>query len=91
MFGGFGGEILYRPFSKNYAVGAELWNAKQRSYKQNLKFKKYDIETGFINLYYYLPSQDIQFPKGTFLQRLRTSSIFSFFKNGTESLLTFLN
>ena len=88
MFGGFGGEILYRPFSKNYAFGAELWNAKQRSYKQNLKFKKYDIETGFINLYYYLPSQDIQFhiKGGRFLAK--DSGLYfdfsKFFKNGTR-------
>ena len=25
MFMGFGGEVLYRPFSSNYGIGAELW------------------------------------------------------------------
>ena len=40
MFGGVGGEILYRPFEKNYAVGLDLWRVKQRDFDQLFSFKK---------------------------------------------------
>lgn len=30
MYGGFGGEILYRPFGKRFALGAESWLAVKR-------------------------------------------------------------
>ena len=38
MFGGYGGEFLYRPFEKNYGIGFEAWRVRQRDYKQNLTF-----------------------------------------------------
>ena len=33
MFGGLGGEFLYRPFTKNYSLGFSLHRVKQRGYK----------------------------------------------------------
>ena len=32
MFAGIGGEILFRPFHRNFAIGAEAWRVKQREY-----------------------------------------------------------
>jgi len=55
MFGGVGGEILYRPFGSNYGVGAELWRVKQRDYDQMFKFIDYETTTGHINLFYKEP------------------------------------
>ena len=52
MFGGFGGELLYKPFSKNFNIGAELFYVKQRSFNQRFDFQEYRTVTGHINLGY---------------------------------------
>jgi len=59
MFGGIGGEILWRPFSKDYALGAELWRVKQRDYDMRVKFRDYQVTTGHINLYYREPKSSV--------------------------------
>jgi len=59
MFGGIGGEILYRPFSKTYAIGAELWDVKQRGYDQLFSFNEYETLTGHITFYYEEPRSNI--------------------------------
>ena len=61
MFGAIGGEILYRPFNNNYAIGAELWRARQREYKQQFGFRDYETTTGHINFYYKEPRSKIIF------------------------------
>ena len=58
MFGGFGGEIYYRPFESNFSVGLTMHKVKQRDFKQRFKFRKYETVTGHLGLYYDLP-QDI--------------------------------
>jgi hypothetical protein len=60
MFGGFGGEVLYRPFKKNYGIGAELWRVKQRDYDMLFSFRDYMTTTGHINLYLIEPRSRIQ-------------------------------
>ena len=59
MFAGYGGEILYKPFEQNYGIGVELWQVRQRSYRQLLKFQKYETLTGHINLYYKEPKSRV--------------------------------
>ena len=59
MFGGIGGEILFRPFEKNYAIGLELWRVRQREYNQRLDFREYKTNTGFVSLYYTEPRTGI--------------------------------
>ena len=61
MFGGVGGEILYRPFEKNYAVGLDLWRVKQRDFDQKFKFNDYETSTGHLSIYYKDPRTDILF------------------------------
>lgn len=61
MFGAIGGEVLYRPFNANYGIGAELWRAKQRSYKQNFNFRDYETTTGHLNFYYREPRSKVLF------------------------------
>ncbi len=55
MFGGIGGEVLYRPFNKNYSLGLSLHKVKQRGYKQRFSFKEYETTTGHMSLYYDFP------------------------------------
>jgi hypothetical protein len=55
MFGGYGGEVLYRPFDSNFGIGAELWRVKQRAYNQRFKFIDYETTTGHLNLFYKEP------------------------------------
>jgi len=71
MFGGLGGEILYRPLDKNYGIGAELFHVKQREYDQLFSFRDYETVTGFINLYYEMPISQIllQVKGGRFLAK----------------------
>ena len=61
MFGGYGGEFLYRPFYSNYGIGVDLWRVKQRDYHQKLKFRDYETTTGHISLYYHEPRSHILF------------------------------
>jgi hypothetical protein len=52
MFGGFGGEILFKPFNKNFNIGADLFYVKQRSFNQRFDFQDYSTITGHINFGY---------------------------------------
>ena len=61
MFGGYGGEFLYRPFNKNYAIGLEAWKVRQRDYKQDLSFRAYETSTGHINFFYREPNSGVLF------------------------------
>ena len=63
MFGGIGIETLYRPFTKNYGTGMELWRVKQRSYRQLFSFleddNKYMTTTGHFNFYFKEPRSQV--------------------------------
>ena len=61
MFLGVGGELLYRPFFKNYGIGAELWSVQQRDFNMMLGVRDYKTVTGHINLYYQEPLSRIIF------------------------------
>ena len=61
MFSGYGFEYLYRPFTKNFAIGAEVYQAHQRSYNQLLSHSNYETLTGFINYYYFEPRSKVLF------------------------------
>ena len=57
MFGGFGGEVLYRPYQSKWALGLVAHKVRQRAFDQRFKFRKYEVTTGHLEFYY-------QFPKG---------------------------
>ena len=59
MFGGIGTEMLYRPFTKNYALGAEIWRVQQRDYDQMFSFRDYKTTTGHVTLYYQEPKSEV--------------------------------
>ena len=55
MFGGFGGQALYKPFNSNFNISFEGFYVKQREYDQTFKFRKYKTTTAHINIAYLLP------------------------------------
>ena len=57
MFGGFGGEVLYRPYQSKWALGLVAHKVRQRAFDQRFKFRKYEVTTGHLEFYY-------QFPRG---------------------------
>jgi len=59
MYGGYGGEILYKPFNQNFAVGYEFYKVKRREYDQKFSFFDYEVQTDHINFAYYHPSSHI--------------------------------
>ena len=52
MYGGIGGEILYRPFDEPLAFGIDVNWVKQRAYAQNFEFRHYETVTGHISAYW---------------------------------------
>ena len=55
MFGGFGGQILYKPFNSNLNISFEGFYVRQRAYDQKFGFRKYHTSTAHLNLGYLLP------------------------------------
>ncbi len=55
MFGGFGGEILYRPIDRNFSFGFSAHRVRQRGYEQRFSFLDYETTTGHLGFYYDLP------------------------------------
>ena len=60
MFGGAGGEVVYMPDHKQWALGANLYWVKQRDFDQKFGFQDYETTTGFISYYYDLPFYDMR-------------------------------
>ncbi len=59
MFGGYGAEILYRPFESSWAIGAEVFHVQQREYDSRFDFRDYETVSGFVNFYYKEPRSKI--------------------------------
>ncbi|NQV81967.1 MAG: YjbH domain-containing protein [Alphaproteobacteria bacterium] len=59
MYGGYSGEMLYRPFGGRFAAGVDLNYVRQRNFDQRFSFLDYTVLTGHLNLYYDLPWYDI--------------------------------
>ncbi|PJJ96592.1 hypothetical protein CO641_12025 [Lysobacteraceae bacterium NML91-0213] len=54
MYGGVGGEVLYRPFGERWAVGMDINHVRQRDFDQRAGFRDYDITTGHVTGYFTL-------------------------------------
>lgn len=59
MYGGYGGEILFRPFGSRFAAGVDVNWVRQRSFRQRFEFLDYSVVTGHLNLHYNLPYQSL--------------------------------
>lgn len=90
MYAGVGGEILYRPFNKRFAVGAESWLALKRDPNSilNAGLSGDHVATGHINTWYDLPSPDVTIglKAGRYLAEDlgATLSLKKEFKNGAK-------
>ena len=60
MFAGAGGELLYRPFGKRWAIGVDLWTVRQRGYDVLLDLRNYQAITGHLTAYYEVPWHDVR-------------------------------
>jgi len=52
MFGGVGGELLYRPLDTNWAVGVDANYVKQRDWDNMMKFTSYNAVVGNLTAYW---------------------------------------
>ena len=52
MYGGFGGEILYKPFNSNFMIGLEAFKVRKRAFDQRSRFLDYKTTTGHVNFNY---------------------------------------
>jgi hypothetical protein len=84
MYGGIGGEILYRPFDKNYAYGFTAHKVYQRDYDQRFGFRDYSADTGHLQFFYEMPDITFQILAGKYLagDLGATIDVSRRFKNG---------
>lgn len=63
MYGGAGGEILYRPFGKRFALGGEAWLALKRDplADLNMGFNGDRLLSGHLNAWYTMPEDALTF------------------------------
>jgi hypothetical protein len=59
MFAGVGGEMLYRPATANWAIGADLSYVRQRDFNQFFGMQDYTVLTGFVTGYLHFPKARI--------------------------------
>jgi len=55
MFGGFGAQVLYKPFDSNFNISFEGFYVRQRDYEQKFKFRNYRTTTAHLNIGYLFP------------------------------------
>jgi len=60
MYGGVGGEVLYRPFNSSLAFGVDLNRVKQRDFDRKFGFRDYEVTTGHGSLYWQMPWYNIK-------------------------------
>lgn len=60
MFGGVGGEWLYRPFASRTAFGVDLNAVRQRDFRVNFGFRDYSVVTGHATMYWDTGWEDLQ-------------------------------
>lgn len=72
MFGGVGGEVLYRPIDSNIAFGFDVNYVQQRSFEDDFSFRDYKAFTGHASVYWrpeWLPDVQLTLSAGQFLAK----------------------
>jgi hypothetical protein len=71
MYSGAGGEILWRPFDKPFAIGANLNGVVQREYDKGFGLRDFKTVTGHVSLYWATPwyNFDVAVHAGRYLAR----------------------
>lgn len=59
MFGGYGFELLYRPFKSIWGIGMEVFDVKQREFDMLFDFQDYRTVTGHFNFYIREPRSQV--------------------------------
>jgi Exopolysaccharide biosynthesis protein YbjH/Capsule biosynthesis GfcC len=59
MFGGVGGEVLYRQPGSRWAVGVDVNEVRQRAFEQNFNFLDYKAKTGHVTGYWVTPVEGV--------------------------------
>ncbi len=59
MYGGVGGEMLYSPYMRRWALGLNVNAVKQRGFERDLKFRDYETVTAFVSAYYASPLYNV--------------------------------
>jgi hypothetical protein len=60
MYGGYGGELLYLPDNRYWALGIDSYWVKQRGFDQKFSFQDYETVTGFLTFYLDLPFYNLR-------------------------------
>ena len=60
MFGGVGGQVIYMPDHKQWAIGTDVYWLKQRDFDGKFGFQDYETVTAFLSYYYDLPFYDMR-------------------------------
>ena len=88
MYAGVGGEALYRPYGKRWALALEVDYVKQRDFDRGFGLRDYKTVTGFAKWYYEVPYEDVrvELNVGRYLAKDigATFKISRTFDNGTE-------
>jgi len=58
MYSGVGGEVLWRPFDKPYAIGVNINAVQQREFDKMFGLRAYRTVTGHVSLYWATPWHD---------------------------------
>ena len=86
MFGGVGGEILYRPWKSRLALGLDIFKVNQRDFRQDFGFREYDTTTGHLTAYWDTGFEGLHFElsAGRYLARDKgvTLGVKRAFRNG---------
>jgi hypothetical protein len=71
MYSGVGGEVLWRPFDRPFAIGANLNGVRQREYDKGFGLRDYKTVTGHVSLYWATPwyNFDVAVHAGRYLAR----------------------
>lgn len=99
MFGGYGGEILYRPYNSRFAIGIEAFQAYKRNPFSNLNLSLFKGSkfTGHMNFFYDMAEDDLKLQAkiGRYLAGDfgGTLSLKKYFRNGVhlDGFLTLTN
>jgi hypothetical protein len=87
MYGGVGGEWLYRPWQGRLALGLDVNHVRQRDFNQNLAFRDYGVNTGHTTFYWDTGWNDVlaKLSVGRYLagDRGATVDVKRVFQNGT--------
>ncbi len=59
MYGGISGEVLYKPHTRNLALGLEYNKVRKRSFDQRFSFQDYEMTMPRLNVAYYHPQTNI--------------------------------